>query len=75
MAEIEKAAEFFLENGEDEEDVEEGSESEESEGVTCPDNEDGGRGISPSSSFISQQWPQSYKYVSVYTDKSCRVKV
>ncbi|KAL3533557.1 hypothetical protein ACH5RR_007078 [Cinchona calisaya] len=63
MAEKEKEAEFFLEDGEDEGDVEEGLGSEEGEeeeeGVAGLDN--GGRGISPSSSFLSQQWPQSYK--------------
>nr|XP_027072232.1 amino acid transporter AVT1A-like isoform X1 [Coffea arabica] len=56
----------FFESGEEDGDVEEGMESEEEEeegdkSVADVDNESGGRSFSPSSSFISQQWPQSYK--------------
>ncbi|XP_071911707.1 amino acid transporter AVT1A-like [Coffea arabica] len=61
-----KEEEFLLESGEEDGDVEEGMESEEEEeegdkSFADVDNESGGRSFSPSSSFISQQWPQSYK--------------
>lgn len=66
MAENQKEAEYFLENGEGEEGVEEGlyseeEEDEEEEVVGGLGSEAGGRSFSPSSSFISVQWPQSYK--------------
>ncbi|CAI9099620.1 OLC1v1036470C1 [Oldenlandia corymbosa var. corymbosa] len=64
--EEEQDEEFFLENGGDEDgDVEEGNmdfEEDDEVGGLGDENEDGGCGRSfSSSSFISQQWPQSYK--------------
>lgn len=76
MAENQKEEEeYFLENGEDEEeDVEEGLylEEEEKEEVGGPGNEAGGSRISHASSIISLQWqwPQSYKYVTMFVDMS-----
>lgn len=78
MAENQKEEEeYFLENGEDEEDVdqedvEEGLywEEEQKEEVGGLGNEAGDGRISHASSIISLQWPlpQSYKYVTMFVD-------
>lgn len=73
MAEKQKEEEYFWEKGEGEEDVEEGLYSEEEEeevGGLGSEAGGTGRSFSPSSSFTSVQWPQSYKYGTIFVDMS-----